>query len=230
MARWDILAGVTAALLSGAASAEPMIWGIQIDQLEYRLGESDFLSWEGEALVGSDELKLFLGSEADFSTEEDAFETLESQLRIQTPISDFFDITGGVRIDTPEGPDRVYGMIGVRGLAPQWLEIEADLFVSDEALARVEVEYEALITNYLILTPTIEIDLPLTDDREIGLGAWGPKVEAGARLSYDLIDRAVAPYAGIHYERAFGETAGLARARGENDDSLLFVAGVRLMY
>ena len=43
------------------------------------------------------------------------------------------------------------------------------------------------------------------------VGAWGPTLEVGLRLSYDLIDRAVAPYVGVHYERVYFETADFAR-------------------
>ncbi len=95
---------------------------------------------------------------------------------------------------------------------------------------RFEVDYEALITNRLILTPSIEIDLPLNDDKEIGKGGFGPTLEIGARLSYDLIDRAVSPYIGVHWERIFGESANLARAEGEESSSVYVVAGFRLMF
>ncbi len=234
MARLAPLAAVAAtAYLPAVAHAaeEPLIWGVKVDRVEYRFGDdTDQLYWEGEALIGTDEIKLFLGSEANFATHEDEFETLETQLRVQMPISDFADITAGVSYDAPSGPDRAYGLIGIRGLAPQWVDIGADLLVADEAILRMEAEYEALITNYLILTPSLEVDLPLTDDHEVGLGAWGPKLEVGARLSYDLIDRSVAPYVGVHYERAFGETASLAREDGNEAGEFFLLTGLRLMF
>jgi copper resistance protein B len=115
-------------------------------------------------------------------------------------------------------------------LAPQWFEIDADLFVSDEVSFRFEAEYEALITNRLILIPSVEADLPFTDDRAIGVGAFGPKIELGARLSYDLVDRAVSPYVGLHYERVFGDTADLARDEGDGVDAFSIVFGTRIMF
>lgn len=234
MANLPLSAGAATAicvLAVSTASAEPLIWGIEAEQLEYRMGgESDVVAWDANAIVGTDEWKFVLSSEANYVTDEDGFETLENQLWIQTPISDFFDVVGGVRLDTPQGPNRLYGVVGIQGLAPQWFEVKANLFVSDELSMRLEAEYEALITNYLILTPTVEFNLPFTDDTEIGIGAWGPTVEMGARLSYDLVDRTVAPYIGVHYERAFGETGALRKASGEGDDSLYFLTGVRLMY
>jgi len=223
---------VAPAYLAGApAYAEAVIWGIQAEQLEYRTGDgSDILAWDFDAVIGTDELKFVWRSEAEYAFDGDFFETFENQARLQMPISDFFDGVVGVRVDTPEGPDRVYGVIGVHGLAPQWFEIDADLFLSDKPTFRFEAEYEALITNRVILTPSFEVDLPLTDDHAIGAGAFGPKLEIGARLSYDLVDRAISPYIGIHYERVFGETADLARADGDDVDGIFFVVGTRIMF
>ncbi len=214
------------------AKAEQVIYGVQVEQLEYRFGDkdTDVMAWDGGAMVGTDELKFVLRSEGEFETRTDKLETMETQARLQVPVSTFFDAVAGVRVDTPDGPDRIHGVVGLHGLAPQWFEVDADLFVSDNPSFRFEAEYEALITNQLILTPSIEFDMPFTDDTEIGVRAWGPKLEVGARLSYDLIDRAVAPYIGVHYERVMGETQDLREAEGENADGLFFVAGLRLMY
>ena len=223
---------VAAVLGANQASAEPLLWGIQAEQLEYRVGENARIgAWDFDAFVGRDELKFVLRSEAEYDFDHEEFETLENQARLQIPISDFFDAVGGVRVDTPdEGPTRVYGVLGVHGLAPQWFEVDADLFVSDRPAFRAEAEYEALITNRIILVPSIEVDLPLVDDHAIGAGAFGPKVEIGARLSYDLVDRLIAPYIGVHYERKVGETAQLAREEGENVEQIFGVVGVRVMY
>ncbi|MBK0399482.1 copper resistance protein B [Limibaculum sp. M0105] len=229
----SLLAGALAPALLGApaALAEPLIWGIQVEQLEYRVGdETDVFAWDFDAMVGTDELKLVWRSEAEYAMAEDAFEKLENQLRLQVPVSEFFDAVAGVRVDTPDGPDRVHGVIGLHGLAPQWFEVDADLFISGKPFARLEGEYEALLTNRIILIPSIEFELPFTDDTANGVGAWGPRLEVGARLSYDLVDRAVAPYIGVHYERSFGETADLARAGGEDPGAVFFVSGVRLMF
>jgi copper resistance protein B len=233
MKHWIILAGalVSATLLARPVVAEPVVWGIQAEQFEYRVGEgSDIYAWDAGAFVGKDELRLVWRSEAEYAVDTDAFETLENQFRLQTPISDFFDAVAGVRFDTPRGPDRAYGVLGVHGLAPQWFEVDLDLFVSEYPSLRFEVDYEALITNRLILTPSFEIDIPLNDDEETARGGFGATIEIGARLSYDLIDRAVSPYVGIHWERSFGETAALARADGEQASSVYIVAGLKLVF
>ncbi|MBT5513474.1 MAG: copper resistance protein B [Rhodospirillaceae bacterium] len=226
-----LMAFAVTILAASPLFAEQLIWGIQAEQLEYRIGnDTDVMAWDVDALVGTDELKLVFRSEGEFETNGDTLEAMENQLRLQAPISTFFDAVGGVRVDTPEGPDRVYGVVGVHGLAPQWFEIDADLFVSDRPSFRFEAEYEALITNRLILTPSIEFNLPFTDDLAIEQGAWGPKLEVGARLSYDLVDRAISPYIGIHYERVFGETEDIATSEGKDADALFLTIGTKLFF
>lgn len=226
-------AGALAVAMATAlpAMAEEPFWGVQAEQLEARLTEgSDVLAWDFDALYGTDELKLVWRSEAEYATADDRFEKLENQIRLQTPISTFFDAVAGVRADTPAGPNRYSGVVGIHGLAPQWFEIDLDLFVSDKPSLRFEADYEALITNRITLTPSVEVDLPFTDDHKRDIGAFGPRIEVGARLSYDLIDRLVSPYVGVHYEQKFGETANLARAAGEDSGTVYFVVGTRILF
>lgn len=221
------------AVPAAAQHAPPLLWAVQVEELEYRLADGDdALAWDADAFVGRDEWKLRLISEAEFGLEEDAFEELENRLVVQRPVSDFFDAKAGVRFDTPEGPDQVYAALGLQGLAPQWVEVDLDLFVSDDGdvSARLDAEYELLITNYLILVPSLELDLPFDDDPDRNLAAGAPTLEVGARLGYDLVDRTLAPYVGVSYETAFGETADLISAEGEDDDTLAAVLGVRLFF
>lgn len=208
-------------------------WGFTADRLEYRFGDDeDVIAYEGDAFIGTDEVKLRLESEVEYGVDEEAFERQRHQLVGQIPVSPFFDAKAGIGINAPDGPDRWYGIVGLHGLAPQWVEIDADFLVSEtgDTSIEFEAEYEGLITNRIILVPSIEFDLGFTDDDGIEVGQGLRSVEIGARLSYDLIDRAVAPYIGVHYERLFGETAGIAKANGKDRDALFAVAGVRLRF
>jgi copper resistance protein B len=220
------------ALIGAPAMAEPLIWGVQVEQFERRFGEDfDATAWKLSAVIGTDELKLRYLSEGEYA-DGAGLERFENQLLLQIPISAFFDAKAGIRYDAPRGPDQAYATVGVQGLAKQWFEVDLDLFVSEKGAAsvRLDADYEALITNHIILTPSLEVDLPLKDDAEIGVGAWGPTVEVGARLSYDLVDRTLSPYVGVHYERAFGATADMRRDEGEATDALFVVIGARMMF
>lgn len=224
------------ALLASAPTAVPaqefLLWGVQVEHLELRAGaDEDVLAWDGDAFVGDDELKLVFRSEGERGLDDAEFEKLENQLRLQTPVSAFFDAVAGVRLDTPDGgPDRIYGVVGLKGLAPQWFEIDADLYLSDRPAFRVEAEYEALITQRVALVPSIELELPLADDGPLRRGAFAPVLEAGVRLSYDLVDRLVSPYVGVHYERSLGESGDRAERAGDDRDALFLVVGTRILF
>lgn len=228
-----------AVLLAAALPAQAemlddaLFTSVRFDQLEYRVGDgSNIAAWDAEAWVGGDYWKLALESEGEYATRSRRFETLENQLVVRRMVSDFFDAKAGIRVDTPAGPDRVYGVIGFEGLAPQWFEVDGDLFLSEKGdlTARFSAEYDILLTNWLTLQPVAEINLAATDDREIGQGQGITDIEAGLRLRYDLIDRTVTPYVGVHWERKFGETASLARSEGEDIDAVRLVAGIGLLF
>lgn len=214
-----------------AVTKEPLyIRGLSFEQLEYRFDKDDpVVAWDGDAYFGTDEWKLRFQTEGEYASEEESFETLENQALYQFPVSDFFDAKFGLRYDAPDEQDnRLYGVIGIQGLAPQWFEIDADTFISEDGKisARLDIDYELLITNRVILTPTLEANFAFSDDKDIGVGAGFSSLETGLRLSYDLIGRDVAPYIGINYERKFGQTADFS----DEDEAFTGVIGIRLMF
>ena len=220
--------------LAAAQEKGLFLYGGQLEELEYRAGDEgeEIMAWGGNAFVGTDELKLRWISEGEYDNRDSSFERLENQLVLHKPISTFFDVKGGVRIDTPKGTDRWFGVAGVMGLAPQWFEVDVDFFVSEtgDTSARLEVEYELLLTNYLILAPSMEVNVAFSDDEEIGVGSGLSDVEIGLRLSYDVIVRSFSPYLGIVYERKFGQTSDFAKDEGEDDEAWFAVIGARLVF
>lgn len=208
-------------------------WAFQAEEFEYRYSDNDeeLGTWNTEVYYGTDELKLRWLSKGEYNTDDNAFEHLENQLVLQTPISDFFDAKAGARVDTPTGPDRTYGVIGIAGLAPYWFEIDANVYVSDhgDASTELDAEYELLFTNHLMLTLGLDATIAFNEDREIGLGRGLASTELGARLSYDVIDRVFSPYIGVVHERKYGDTRDLAKTDNASTEDWFFVIGTRLM-
>jgi len=214
---------------------QPLImWGAQFEEFEYRYSDDDeeLGVWSGDFFYGTDDLKVRWLSSGEYAIEEQAYEALENQLVGQVPISKFFDAKAGVRFDTPEGPDRTYAVLGVAGLAPQWFEIDANLYVSKDGdtSAELDAEYELLFTNYWILAATLDATVAFSEDREIGVGKGLVSTETGLRLSYDLIDRSFSPYIGVVHERKYGDTADFARAEGGGTEDWFAVVGARLSF
>jgi len=210
------------------------LWGVQFEELEYRYSDDDeeLGVWNGDAFYGTDELKFRWLTKGEYAIEEEAYEKLENQLLLQTPVSDFFDAKAGVRFDTPEGPDRTYGVLGLTGLAPHWFEVDASLYVSDEGdtSAEFDAEYELLFTNHLILSAALDATVAFSEDREIGVGKGLVSTETGLRLSYDLIDRSFSPYLGVVHERKYGDTADFAEAEGGGTEDWFAVIGARVSF
>lgn len=230
------LAGLFVALSSPAHAQEKefVFWGVQLEELEHRWGDEgeELAAWSGDAFVGTDEIKLRWLGDGEYDRRGSKFERLENRFVVQTPVSDFFDLKGGVRLDTPKGESRWYGVVGVTGLARQWVEIDADLFLSEEgdASARLDAEYDVRLTNRLALTPSADLDVAFSDDREMGVGRGFSSAEIGLRLGYDLIDRNVTPYIGAVWERKLGRTADFARDEGEDVETWFVGIGMRIMF
>lgn len=230
----------------GALTAQEMIadttarkkplatWGIQFEEFEYRYSDDDeeLGVWNADLFYGTDDLKIRWLTKGEYAIEERAYETLENQIVGQVPVSTFFDAKAGIRFDTPEGPDRTYAVLGVSGLAPQWFEIDANLYVSTDGDTSTELdaEYELLLTNHWILAATLDATVAFSEDEEIGVGKGLVSTETGLRLSYDLIDRAVSPYIGVVHERKYGDTADFAKAEGEGTEDWFAVIGTRIAF
>lgn len=226
------LLGIALSPASAEVMDDDLFTLVLVDELEYRARDgSDLVVWEGQARVGNDDHKVALKSRGEYDLDIDKFEAAEFQLLYMRPFDTFADIEFGLRHDIKPDPDRTYAVLGINGLAPQWFEFDASAFVSNkgDASARLEAEYDILLTQRLVLQPTAELNVALSDDQPTGVGAGINDVELGLRLRYEVA-REFAPYVGISWERRFGKTADFARDEGEDTNDLAGVIGVRLFF
>lgn len=201
------------------------------DRLEFRSGETDdvFL-WDMQAWYGGDINKLYIKTEGEFSIDEDAFEDAEVQGLWSRAISPFWDVQAGLRYDfEPRG--KTHAVLGLQGLAPYWFEVDAAAFLSTEGdlTARIETEYELLLTQRLILQPRGELELSAQDIPEDGIGAGFSELSTGLRLRYEF-KREFAPYVGIEWQTSLGDTADFVRARGGDPDNASLILGLRAWF
>ena len=194
-----------------------------------REGRDGFLV-DAQAWYGGDFDKIWLKSEVEGAWGEQP-EHAEMQALWSHAIDPWFDLQTGLRYDPQPGPDRAHLVLGVQGLAPYWWEVDGALFLSDkgEITARAEAEYDLRITQKLILQPRGEFGFSLQDISELGIGAGLSEAAIGARLRYQL-SPLFAPYVGLEYERAFGDTANFRRAEGAQVGGWNLLAGVRFWF
>lgn len=193
--------GLTASGAACAQSAAPfgmpmddsrVFAHLLMDQFEARLGSSNAFWWDAQAWVGSDENRVYLLTEGE--TANGAVTDAQHELLYVHPVSAFFDVRAGIRTDTDSTQHRSWAALGIAGLAPYFVQLSGTVYASDSGhyAAKGTASYDLLLTQRLILTPAVELNV------QSGGGLTG--LEAGLRLRYE-ITRKIGPYLGVNYER-----------------------------
>ncbi|MDQ2102148.1 copper resistance protein B [Azospirillum isscasi] len=238
---------VTLALSAGAAGAAngsqpghqserfheepPILATFQVDRLEHRWRDGEnSVDWEAQGWIGGDTDKLRFNSKGSKAVD-GKLEKAEFQLLYSRMISEFWDAQAGLRHDLRPEPQTTYGVLGLQGQAPYFLDVTARMFVSEDGdlSARLEAEYDLLITQKLVLQPAVEVNASAQRVANLHVGRGISDVELGLRLRYEFA-KEFAPYVGVNWERKLGETANIARGHGEDPSDLAFVAGVRFWF
>lgn len=196
-----------------------------------RDGGDDALQWEMQGWVGGDLNKLWFKTEGGYDTDSNHSEEIEVQALYSRAVAPYWDFQAGVRQDNGFGPSRTYAVFGFQGLAPYWFEVDAAAFLSErgDLSARIEAEYDLRFTQRLLLQPRLELNHAFSEDAAIGAGKGLRDASFGLRLRYE-IRREFAPYIGVEWHKAYGDTATFSAQRGADTDSLNVVAGVRIWY
>ncbi|HSR73750.1 MAG TPA: copper resistance protein B [Sulfurovum sp.] len=224
-----ILAGLMVVMALGQVAHadmndDPLVTMFLMDRFEVLDNDENSRVWEGSFYIGYDINKLYLYSEGEATS--DGLEKSQNELVYSRAIAPFWDLQIGVAYDKNEESSQTWGEIAISGLAPYYFETRAALLVNNEGNVgvRLDAEYEALLTQKLILTPSLEADLYTKDDPKMLLGSGLSSVEAGLRLRYEFI-REFAPYIGVTWEKTFGNTR-------EYDpiDETNFMVGVRFWF
>lgn len=199
-----------------------------LDQLEYQdADEGSTLAWDASGWVGGDINRVWFRSEGERTN--GVTEDAELQLLYGRSVGPWWDVVAGVRQDfKPESP-QTWAAFGVQGMALYAFEAEATAFVGEngQTAARLEGDYDILLTNRLILQPTAEANFYGKNDSERGVGSGLANTELGLRLRYEIV-REFAPYIGISWSRSYGNTADMLRDEGEDVEEARFVAGIRM--
>ena len=210
--------------------------GQKLAQVMFNIAEAQFgngrdgFEWDGEGWYGGDTNRLWIKSEGEGAFGR-SIEKAEVQALYSRAVGPYFNLQGGLRYDFKPNPSRVYAVAGFEGLAPGFFDVEGAVFLSNkgELLARLEGYYDQRITQRLILQPRGELNFSAQNSQEIGVGSGLSDVELGLRLRYD-IRREFAPYVGVQYRRAFGDTRRFLEEDGERAAGWSLLTGVRVWF
>ncbi len=214
----------------GGMNDDPFLTMLTVDQFEIRVGGDDTpLVWDAEGWLGKDLNKLWIKTDGEYA--DGRVEETEIQALYSRAIAPFWDLQAGWRRDIRPTPDRDWFAFGIKGLAPYYFDVDAALFVGENGrtAARLQLEYEFMLTQRLILVPELEVNFYGKDDRAVGIGSGLADTELGLRLRYE-IRREFAPYIGINWTNLYGRTADYAREEGEDTDDFRFVTGIRFWF
>ena len=205
-------------------------YALLVDNLEAvhtRLGTS--AAYDLQGWFGRDYNRLVLKAEGDAN--DGRLQEARTELLWSHAVAVYWNTQVGMRYDSGLGPDRGWLAFGLQGLAPYWFEVDTSVYVSEAGYTalRLDLEYELLLTQRLILQPRVEANFYGKRDNERGVGTGLSDLIAGVRLRYE-IRRAFAPYVGIEWTAKYGDSADFARAAGEDDKQTRLVAGLRLMF
>lgn len=203
---------------------DPLVTMFLMDRFEVLDNDENTRVWEGSFWIGYDINKLYIYSEGEATS--DGLESSQNELVYSRAVAPFWDVQIGLAYDKNDDASKTWGEIAISGLAPYYFETRAALLVNGDGNIglRLDAEYEALLTQKLILTPSLEADLYTKDDPDLHIGSGLSNIEAGLRLRYEFI-REFAPYIGVTWEKTFGNT----REYNPIDETSLMV-GVRFWF
>jgi copper resistance protein B len=187
--------------------------------------------FNAQAWYGGDVDKFWLRTEG---TREESATDARVEAFWDHAFASYWDWQLGARRDfgTAPGrdvPGRSWAAFGVQGLAPYGLEIEATAYLGEQgrSAARFRAEYELLLSQRLILTPELELNIYARNDRARAIASGVSNAEFGLRLRYE-IRREFAPYLGIVWKQRRAASDDLFRAPDQTGTDCQFVIGLRL--
>lgn len=227
------LIAVAALLSTGFAHAggddNPLLAKLMLDEFERGVESNDSTNFEAQTWIGKDLDKLWLKAEGGYKNSDE--KALELQALYSRAISAFWDAQIGLRVETEPSPSRKWAVLGVQGLAPYHFDIDAALFIGEKGrtAARLNADYDLLITQKLILSPEVEMNFYGKNDAELSIGSGLANISTAVRLRYEVI-REFAPYIGVEHNQKLGKTADFARAGGAKTNETQVMVGLRLWF
>lgn len=142
-------------------------------------------------------------------------------------IAPWWDAHAGMRAWRDDGEHRTAAVIGISGLVPYKIEVDADIAIDDAGItgAGIELAYDTLLTNRLIAASTIEAEWR-RDARDVNEAhRERTHIELGLRMRCE-ITRRIAPYIGLARARGSGAAGEAAVGRAASEWETQVVAGV----
>ncbi len=210
---------------------------VLFDRLEYtRTDEQQNRAvWDMQAWYGGDYHRLVFKSEGE-NTQNDGMPTdLErAEVLYGYLVSAFWSVQVGVGTKGEMSSDadmENYAVISYQGLAPYWFEMENSLRINEDGDMQFinETEYDWQLSQVSYLQPRLEVVANLTDSEKYNRQSGLSNIRIGLRYRHEIV-REIAPYVGVYYSKALGNTADALKADGESTSETGLVVGARIWF
>ena len=205
---------------------------VLFDRLEYTRNDEqqNIAVWDMQAWYGGDYHRLVFKSEGE-NTQNDGMPTdLErAEVLYGYLVSAFWSVQVGLGTKGELASDadmENYAVISYQGLAPYWFEMENSLRINEDGDMQFinETEYDWQLSQVSYLQPRLEIVANLTESEK-----YNRQSGIGLRYRHE-ITREIAPYVGVYYSEALGNTADALNADGEPTSETGVVLGARIWF
>lgn len=186
-------------------------------------------AYDIEGWWGDDWNRAVLKAEGEISNQ--SLSDARTELLWRRPLSTFWNTELGVRQDSGYTKNRTWAALGINGIAPYWLNLDATLYVRDQSQTELILigEYDWRITQRLVLQPRVEMSLYSKKDPSNDIGEGLSQIQSSVRLRYE-INRQFAPYLGFENNHAYGKTVDFLNNSNLKSNQSYAVAGVMFWY
>ena len=186
-------------------------------------------AYELEGWWGDDWNRAVLKAEGEIHKQ--SLNEAKTELLWRKPLTTFWNTELGVRQDSGYANNRTWLALGISGISPYWLDVDATFYARDQRQTALilNAEYDWRITQSWVLQPSLEVSFYGKNDLTNDIGQGLSEVRSGLRLRYD-INHQFMPYVGVEMNRHYGKTADLISAKGEQPNQTFAVAGVAFWF
>ena len=205
------------------------LWGVLVNDLGYQF-DDDQINYEAEAWYGTDGNRISLRSEGSVKTKDDKDIDSLTSLSYWKPFSIFWNGEAGIAYDTKN--DKSAAMAGIVGTMPYFIETDARAYVYTDGQIRLDLgaEYEWRLNQHWVVVPEVGLTAFSKNDVDNGITKGFNDLDTEVRLTYETLNRQLAPYVGVSYETALGSARDQRRQDNESVDSSSLTAGVRFWF
>ena len=205
------------------------LWGVLVNDLGYQF-DDDQINYEAEAWYGTDGNRISLRSEGSVKTKDDKDIDSLTSLSYWKPLSIFWNGEAGIAYDTKN--DKSAAMAGIVGTMPYFIETDARAYLYTDGQIRLDLgaEYEWRLNQHWVVVPEVGLTAFSKNDVDNGITKGFNDLDTEVRLTYETLNRQLAPYVGVSYETALGSARNQRRQGNESVDSSSLTAGVRFWF